>query len=455
MASPAAAGNGVFLTGLRSWTSPASTRIVFDFSAPVTPVAPDSGRSRALVVSLPGQPLARSAGVPEVLGVHDGLVDSVVVAADRRGARLQVWLRDTTRFRVFTLRPEDDKPFRVVVDVTRPGAVTAAGPAPAPAAAKPKRELVVAVDAGHGGEDSGARAASGVLEKQVNLATARALAEELGKVPGIRAVLTRDDDTFIPLHERYRIAERAGADLFISLHANSTPRRGSGSGTEVFFLSLGGATDQASKDLADLENAADMVGGVPEQAEDDLVSMLYDVKREGVMKQSQLLAETLLDHLTQDRRLELRGLKQAGFVVLKSVEFPSVLVETAFINNAGGGEAAGERRVPAADREAARQRRARLPRQGQHRLRGRGGTTARAAAARRPERRGAKRPGRVSPPGPFVRGAAYGRPPAPSIRPSSFTSSGPSFVRATSQRSSASRTSVPVSTWPPARASVS
>lgn len=336
MATPATAGRGVFLTGLRSWSSPASTRIVFDFSAPVTPVAPDSGRSRALVVSLPDQPLARSAGVPEVLGVRDGLVDSVVVVAERRGARLQVWLRDTSRFRVFTLLPEDDKPFRVVVDVTRPGTAAVGGPAPATASAAPppKRALVVAVDAGHGGEDSGARAASGVLEKQVNLATARALAEELGKVPGIRAVLTRDADTFIPLHERYRIAERARADLFISLHANSTPRRGSGSGTEVFFLSVGGASDQASKDLADLENAADMVGGVPEQAEDDLVSMLYGVKREGVMKQSQLLAETLLDHLTQDRRLELRGLKQAGFVVLKSVEFPSVLVETAFINNA-------------------------------------------------------------------------------------------------------------------------
>jgi N-acetylmuramoyl-L-alanine amidase len=254
--------------------------------------------------------------------------------AERRGALLQVWLRDTTRFRVFTLRPEADKPFRLVVDVVRPGAVVATELLPAPAvAARPKRELVVAVDAGHGGEDTGARGVRGVLEKQVNLGTARALAEELGRVPGIRAVLTRGDDTFIPLRQRYHIAEQAKADLFISIHANSTPRRGSGSGTEVYFLSLRGATDQATKDLADLENTADMVGGVPEQAEDDLVSILYDVKRASVLQQSQLLAETLLDHLTQDRRLEVRGVKQAGFVVLKSVEFPSVLVETAFINN--------------------------------------------------------------------------------------------------------------------------
>ena len=333
--APALAARGVFLTGLRSWSAPASTRVVFDFSAPVTPVAPDSGRSRSLVVSLPDQPLARSAGVPEVLAVRDGLVDSVVVVAERRGARLQVWLCDTTRFRVFALRPEGDKPFRLVVDLERPGAAAVAGPAPAaPAAPKPPRAIVVAVDAGHGGQDTGARGSRGVLEKRVNLATARALAEELRRLPGIRVVLTRDDDTFIPLRERYRIAERAGADLFISLHANSTRRRGSGRGTEVFFLSLRGATDQATDDLADLENAADLVGGVPEQAEDDLVSILYDVKRSSVLRQSQLLAETLLDRLTQDRRLEVRGVKQAGFVVLKSVEFPSVLVETAFINNA-------------------------------------------------------------------------------------------------------------------------
>jgi N-acetylmuramoyl-L-alanine amidase len=332
---PAAAARGVFLTGLRSRSAPASTRVVFDFSAPVMLVAPDSGRSRTLVVSVPGQQMLREAGVPAVLAVRDGLVDSVEVFTERRGARFQVWLRDTARFRVFTLAAEEDKPFRVVVDVTRPGAAVVAAQVPATGASakKPPRVRVVVVDAGHGGDDTGAHGLHGVLEKRANLAVARALAEELGRTPGIRAVLTRDDDTFIPLRERYRIAEQAKADLFISLHANSSPRRGSGSGTEVYFLSLRGATDQATKDLADMENAADLVGGMPARAEDDLVSILYDVKRSSALQQSQLLAETLLDHITRDRRLGERGVKQAGFVVLKSVEFPSVLVETAFINN--------------------------------------------------------------------------------------------------------------------------
>ncbi len=330
-----AAARGVFLTGLRSRSAPTSTRVVFDFSAAVMLVAPDSGRSRSLVVSVPGQQMMRAAGVPAVLTVRDGLVDSVEVSTERRSGHFQVWLRDTARFRVFTLAAEEDKPFRVVVDVTRNGAATVADPAlPGVAAVKRQQRVrVVVVDAGHGGEDTGARGLRGVLEKRANLAAARALAEELGRTPGIRAVLTRDDDTFIPLRERYRIAEQAKADLFISLHANSSSRRGSGSGTEVFFLSLRGATDQATNDLADMENAADLVGGVPPQADDDLVSILYDVKRSSALQQSQLLATTLLDHVTRDRRLGERGVKQAGFVVLKSVEFPSVLVETAFLNN--------------------------------------------------------------------------------------------------------------------------
>ncbi|MBI5711091.1 MAG: N-acetylmuramoyl-L-alanine amidase [Candidatus Eisenbacteria bacterium] len=326
------------LTAMRSWSSPTGTRVVLDFSVPVSPVAPDSGRSRSVVVSVPGEPLARAEGVPAVLGVRDGLVDSVEAATGANGARFQLWFRDSTRFKVFVLLPEGDKPFRVVVDVQRPGgqatedrrlaAIAAARRTP-----KGERVRVVAVDAGHGGEDIGARGPRGVLEKWTNLAIVRGLAEELNRIPGVRALLTRDGDYFIPLRERYHIAEKAKADLFISIHANSSPRRGNGSGTEVFFLSLRGASDQADRDLADAENAADLVGGVPPQAENDLVSILYDVKRTSALQQSQLLAETLLDHVAADRRIESRGIKQAGFVVLKSVEFPSVLVETAFINN--------------------------------------------------------------------------------------------------------------------------
>jgi N-acetylmuramoyl-L-alanine amidase len=236
-----------------------------------------------------------------------------------------------------TLAAQDDQPFRLIVDVARPGAEQAEAKRLEGIAQGKRRDRVrvVAVDAGHGGEDQGARGPRKlrVVEKNVTLAVARALVEELNKIPGVRGELTRDGDYFIPLRDRYHIAEKMKADLFISIHANSTKRRNTGKGTEIYFLSLRGASDQADSDLADLENAADLVGGVPPRSEDGLVSILYDVKRTSALEQSQLLAETLLDHVAADRRLESRGVKQAGFVVLKSVEFPSVLVETAFINN--------------------------------------------------------------------------------------------------------------------------
>ncbi len=323
------------LSGVRSWSAPANTRVVFDFSGDVTMVAPDSGVSDQVVVSIPGEAMLRGSGVPAMLVVGDSVVDSVQVSTGAEGARFRLWFRDTTSFHVFTLSAEDDKPFRLVVDVDRPGAAAEEAQRLAAIAAEKRRDRVriIAVDAGHGGEDTGARGPRGVLEKNVTLGVARALADELNRMAGFRAVLTRDRDYFIPLRQRYRIAEKMKADIFISIHANSSKRRGSGSGTEVFFLSLAGASDQADADLADLENAADLVGGVPSRAEDDLVNILYDVKRSSAMQQSQLLADALLENVASDRRLESRGVKQAGFVVLKSVEFPSVLVETAFINN--------------------------------------------------------------------------------------------------------------------------
>src|SRR5947199_286767 len=198
---------------------------------------------------------------------------------------------------------------RVVVDVERPGAAAAEMQRLAGIAAEKRRDRVriVAIDAGHGGEDTGAHGPGGVLEKRVVLGVAQALVDELGQIGGIRPVLTRDGDYFIPLRDRYRIAEKVKADLFISIHANSSKRRGHGNGTEVYFLSQRGASDQADTDLASLENAADLVGGVPPEAEDDLVNILYDVKRASAMQQSQLLAEALLEHVSADRRLESRG----------------------------------------------------------------------------------------------------------------------------------------------------
>ena len=332
--TPAEPTGPVQLTGMRTWVSPAGTRLVLEFSAEVVPVAPDSGAGPQLVVAVPVPGITAAAGVPASLAVNDSAVTSVQAIYDASGVRFWVKLAPGATFKVLTVPPGDDQRFRIVVEVSRPGAQAAEDRrlASIAAAKKKNRTRLVVIDAGHGGEDMGARG-YGAAEKNVTLSIARQLADALNGIPGVKSMLTRDRDFFIPLHERYKIAEKAHADMFISIHCNSSRRRGRGSGTEVYFLSLKGASDQADKDLADVENAADLVGGVAPQAEDDMVNVLYEVRRSSMLERSQLLAETLLDHMAADRRVDARGIKQAGFAVLKSVEFPSVLVETAFINN--------------------------------------------------------------------------------------------------------------------------
>jgi N-acetylmuramoyl-L-alanine amidase len=325
----------VTVTGAHAFPGPTATRVVIEFSRPVAHVAPDSGRGDRVIVTLPGEAVTFAPGVPVLLVGSDGVLDSLRLVSGADGARFTAYLHDTTAFAVVGLAAQDDKPYRIVLDLTRRGGDAALQQQYKAVAAikKQDRARIVAVDAGHGGDDTGARGPRGVLEKNVTLAVARELVDALNRIPGVHGVLTRGGDYFIPLTERYRIAEKMKADLFVSIHCNSSRRRGRGNGTEVYFLSLRGADDQASKDLADTENAADLVGGVPPQSEDELVGILYGVKRNSALQQSQLLAEEVLDQVASGSNLEARGIKQAGFVVLKSVEFPSVLVETAFINN--------------------------------------------------------------------------------------------------------------------------
>src|SRR5262249_32581248 len=152
-------------------------------------------------------------------GVHDTVVDSVWVDTPPEGAQIHLAFNAPTQFQVFALAGDADKPYRIVVDVTRPG-----GRAQIEqrlqriARLKQDRKRVVAVDAGHGGEDVGARGPYGVLEKNVTLAVARALIRELNEIPGVQGALTRDGDYFIPLQSRYRMAEKMKADVFISIH---------------------------------------------------------------------------------------------------------------------------------------------------------------------------------------------------------------------------------------------
>ena len=195
------------------------------------------------------------------------------------------------------------------------------------------RPLVIAIDAGHGGQDPGARGSKGSREKDLTLSIARELARQVNATPGLKAYLTRDTDVFIPLAQRYQKARQAKADLFVSIHADAFTNP-QASGSSVFVLSQRGASSQAARWLANQENAADLVGGVRLQDKDNtLASVLLDLSQSATMKASEDIAGHVLSGLKKLGKTHKASVERANFVVLRSPDVPSMLVETAFITN--------------------------------------------------------------------------------------------------------------------------
>ena len=195
------------------------------------------------------------------------------------------------------------------------------------------RLIVVAIDPGHGGEDPGASGPSGLHEKDVVLQIATQLRDRINTLPNMRAMLTRDADFFVPLHERVRKAQRVQADLFVSIHADAfiTP---AARGASVFALSQGGATSAAARWMANRENAADAVGGVNINAKDPTVlRALLDMSTTAQIRDSLKLGGEVLGQIGRVGKLHKGSVEQAGFAVLKAPDIPSILVESAFISN--------------------------------------------------------------------------------------------------------------------------
>jgi N-acetylmuramoyl-L-alanine amidase len=195
------------------------------------------------------------------------------------------------------------------------------------------RDLLIAIDAGHGGEDPGAIGKNGTREKDVTLAIARALERRIDSEPGMKAMLTRDGDYFVPLRDRMRRARARQADLFVSIHADSIRDR-SVDGSSVYILSQHGATTEAARWLAERQNAADLIGGVSlENKGDMLASVLLDLSQTASLTASHTAAEHVLRQLNLVGEVRKPLVQQAGFMVLKSPDIPSMLIETAYISN--------------------------------------------------------------------------------------------------------------------------
>ncbi len=308
---------------------------------------------RRVVIDLRHATLLRSARLPRAAGVVAGIRAG---PRPQGGLRLVLQLTAALPVSAHWAFPGHGTAPRLAIVIGRPGraAANAEGVGPAdgsPAASLPQpqlqpqpvvaahapldsnRDVIIAVDAGHGGQDPGAIGRDGTEEKTVTLAIARALARRIDDEPGMRAVLTRNRDVFLPLRERLRRAREAHADMFVSVHADSV-RDEAVSGASVYVLSEHGATDEAARWLAERENAADQLGGVSlADKGSTLASVLLDLAQSASISASMTAAQGVLAALERVGQVRKGSVQQAGFVVLKSPDIPSMLVETAYISN--------------------------------------------------------------------------------------------------------------------------
>ncbi len=363
---------------------PGTFRVVFDLAESVAPFRPQmqrEGNQSTLVIEWPGDGPAAVASAPAAQAPVAGPAAAPMAAAQTRGdaaratALLTAQVQQQASASVAapvapapapTTTPAQvaaagtvaasspaagspaailaGQPTKAVVSTPAAPAPTPAAPTPTPRPAMPSdasrirmqpgmRQLVVAIDPGHGGQDPGAIGPTGKREKDVTLAVARELARQVNATPGLKAFLTRDSDVFIPLPMRAQKARANKADIFISIHADAAENR-SATGSSVYVLSTKGASSQRARWLADKENAADLVGGVRlQQTEGTLASVLLDLAQSGYMKASEDAAGHVLGGLKRIGNNHKPNIERANFAVLRTSDMPAMLVETAFISN--------------------------------------------------------------------------------------------------------------------------
>lgn len=328
----------VSVNNLRLWRAPDHTRVVFDVSGPLEHRLFTLENPHRVVVDMLDARLQGS--LPEV-ETGGPLITSVRSGMPEEGPlRIVLDLKAEARARSFMLKPAGPYGHRLVIDLhdikaSQDDSTSSRDIAKSSPPVRPiPRERIVAIDAGHGGEDPGAVGRRyRTREKDVTLAIARDLAKLVAKTPGMRAVLIRDGDYYVSLRQRYEKARRMRADVFISIHADAVPSRRA-YGSSVYALSEKGASNAMARQLADKENASDLIGGVSLNDKDDMLAqVLLDLSHNRTMQDSLSLGEDILTELQRVGPVHLRNVAQAGFAVLKSPDIPSVLVETAFISN--------------------------------------------------------------------------------------------------------------------------
>jgi N-acetylmuramoyl-L-alanine amidase len=357
-----ARAEGATVGSARMWPAQEYTRLILEAPVPMAHELKVMKNPDRLVLDLEDVELnAELTALPQRVLPNDPYVRTIRVALYRPGVvRVVLDLKTEVSPQLFALKPVGDYGHRVVLDLypltppdplmallqgdrgeRAPDNTSASADKPASANEPPasralsdgRRPIVIAIDPGHGGEDPGAIGHRGTYEKDVTLAIARKLKMQLDAEPGMRAMLTRDDDYFVPLHGRVVKARQVQADLFISIHADAftTP---TAHGSSVFALSEHGATSAAAAFLAQHENQADLIGGVNLDVKDPIVKRtLLDMSQTAQISDSLRAGRSVLDGIGAVNALHKGTVEQAGFAVLKAPDIPSILVETAFISN--------------------------------------------------------------------------------------------------------------------------
>ncbi|HXU94204.1 MAG TPA: N-acetylmuramoyl-L-alanine amidase [Gallionella sp.] len=367
------------ITSARIWPAQDYTRLTLESKQPIQHNMFSVKNPERLVIDLEGVEIGDTLnGLTKLVGSSDPYIRSVRVGRFKPGVvRLVLDLKGEVKPQLFDLKPVGEYGYRLVLDVypaqpsdplmalleqpkgdtpqppsaaTKPGIPGDAEEKPkleqnlniaasAPAATSPAtpelraRTLIIAIDAGHGGEDPGAIGRNGSHEKNVTLTIARKVKAIVDEQPNMRGVLIRDGDYFIPLGRRVAKARKANADLFLSIHADAFIKPDA-RGSSVFALSEHGATSTAARWLAKKENEADLIGGVNIAVKDPyLARTLLDLSQTATINDSMKLAKHVLNELGNINDLHRGHVEQAGFAVLKSPDIPSILVETAFISN--------------------------------------------------------------------------------------------------------------------------
>jgi N-acetylmuramoyl-L-alanine amidase len=354
------------IASARLWPAREYTRLTLESPAPITHTVFTIGGPHRLVLDLEDiEANAAVESLPSKISAEDPYVSGIRIGRFKPGTvRLVLDLKTQVKPQTFVLQPIGEYGYRLVLDIypaepvdpivalledNKPATVIVPAPVVPPATDKsgadksPKkpipaqpeviRLITVAIDAGHGGEDPGARGRTGTYEKHITLAIARRLKALVDAEPNMRGVLIRDGDYYVPLAGRVSKARKVQADLFVSIHADAFIKPHA-RGSSVFALSERGATSAAAGWLARKENEADLIGGVNIDVDDPtLKNVLFDLAQTATIIDSLKLARSVLGEIGDINDLHKAHVEQAGFAVLKAPDIPSILVETAFLTN--------------------------------------------------------------------------------------------------------------------------